>query len=389
MANGVAPTSTCGMATGSGTITFDPHHHFQRTGLLLLTLKNGDTSTDYVYIAFAPIGESETQNGWILSYTYGSSGLTPVASFITTPYGTGGGVWEAGAGLASDGAYIYAPTGNGTFDANTGGSDYGDSLVKLNASSLMEAGYYTPSDWNTRCLGNADLDFGSGGVLLFPDPFFQNHPDLLVSADKKSVLYVVDRGTPGGVGGQVQKIMQPPNPLPPLSQPGYWSSPAYWKSYNVQNGFQYNLYYAADETNTSLQPWPMYRYKLLTSGSNPINTSGPSASTTTVFCGNPHAPTPSISSSGTTASTGIAWAIESRNKHYPIDCSQMPQQAVLHAYDATSLVEKYNSGSLVTPIGPAANFPTPTIFNGRVYMGTKNEVDVFGLCPGPPGVCLP
>jgi len=46
-------------------------------------------------------------------------------------------------------------------------------------------------------------------------------------------------------------------------------------------------------------------------------------------------------------------------------------------------MELYNSTQNVkkTVIGPAVPFVPPTILNGQVYMGTKTEVDVFGLCP--------
>ena len=76
---------------------------------------------------------------------------------------------------------------------------------------------------------------------------------------------------------------------------------------------------------------------------------------------------------------------------------RQPAHARLHAFCATAvaggscatpLTELYNSHQNVTntSIGPAVPFLTPTVFNGRVDMGTKTEVDVFGLCP-PSGVC--
>jgi hypothetical protein len=71
--------------------------------------------------------------------------------------------------------------------------------------------------------------------------------------------------------------------------------------------------------------------------------------------------------------------------------------AVLHAYSAVptsvngtlTLVEKYNSGSLATTVGSAVHFPVPTVFNGKVYMGTLSEVDVFGPCAASSTGCLP
>jgi hypothetical protein len=49
----------------------------------------------------------------------------------------------------------------------------------------------------------------------------------------------------------------------------------------------------------------------------------------------------------------------------------------------------YSSSSVAAfHIGFQTSFPTPTIFQGRVYMGTSTEVEVFGPCiEGPSGVC--
>jgi hypothetical protein len=80
--------------------------------------------------------------------------------------------------------------------------------------------------------------------------------------------------------------------------------------------------------------------------------------------------TPSISSSG--SNSGIVWAYENPSSG---------NQAVLHAYDATSLVELYNSNQNPTrdSFGIANKFITPTICNGEVLAATTNSVGVFGL----------
>ena len=48
--------------------------------------------------------------------------------------------------------------------------------------------------------------------------------------------------------------------------------------------------------------------------------------------------------------------------------------------NARTLVELYNSGTR-DQFGNGNKFITPTIANGKVYVGTKNGVGVLGLLP--------
>jgi hypothetical protein len=81
--------------------------------------------------------------------------------------------------------------------------------------------------------------------------------------------------------------------------------------------------------------------------------------------------TPSIS--GNAGSNLILWATENTSP------------AVLHAYNANNLsVELYNSNQAAggrDHFGTGNKFITPTIANGKVYVGTTNGVGVFGLLP--------
>ena len=78
----------------------------------------------------------------------------------------------------------------------------------------------------------------------------------------------------------------------------------------------------------------------------------------------------------------------SANLDNPNDCNGTGEPAVLHAFDATSMQQLYTSSGN-SHITSHSTYPTPTIFEGRVYAGTWSEVDVFGLCSGGPnGTCL-
>ena len=78
--------------------------------------------------------------------------------------------------------------------------------------------------------------------------------------------------------------------------------------------------------------------------------------------------TPSVSANA--GQNGIVWAAENTNP------------AVLHAYNAKTLVEIYNTNQASggrDQFGAGNKYITPMIANGKVYVGTTNGVGVFGL----------
>jgi hypothetical protein len=105
-------------------------------------------------------------------------------------------------------------------------------------------------------------------------------------------------------------------------------------------------------------------------------------------------PSPAISATATTH--GVVWALD--NNDYCTNPSSACGSAVLHAYDATSLVELWNSSMAAggaDAAGNAVKFTVPSIANGKVYVGTRGnntggalgstsvagELDVYGLQP--------
>ena len=114
------------------------------------------------------MASNDSTNGWLIGYN--ETNLAQQGVFCVTPNGTEGAIWMGGAGPAVDAVGdIYFSTGNGTYDAVTGGSDYSMSEVKLavSGSSLSVLDFFTPS--NEAHLSSKDLDLSSGGVVLLPD----------------------------------------------------------------------------------------------------------------------------------------------------------------------------------------------------------------------------
>ena len=186
--------------TNQGTIQLNPAIEMQRPALLL--------ANNTIYIGFASNGcDSYGFKGWLLAYD--ETSLQQVGAFLTTPNGKAGGIWQSGGGPAADtDGTIFLATANGTFDANTGGSDYGDSVIHFTAagSPLAVLDYFTPYDQQN--LFKSDLDLGSGGVVLLPD---QDGPPIheMVAGGKEGTLYLLDRDNLGGYNpGSDSQIIQ-------------------------------------------------------------------------------------------------------------------------------------------------------------------------------------
>ena len=146
----------------------------------------------------------------------------------------------SGDGLATDpSGNLFFVTGNGTFDVNTGGVDYGDSLLRLDQTSGSVAQYFTPYDQAN--MNANDLDLGSGGVTLLPDQAGSTaHPHLALTAGKNGTIYLVDRDAMGGYNptNNNQVVQTVANEFPNGTyETGNFKAPVYW------NG---NVYYSAD-----------------------------------------------------------------------------------------------------------------------------------------------
>lgn len=324
-----------GAGSKNGMVQFDALHESQRPALLLL---NGQ-----VYIGWASFGDVAPFHGWIISYA--AATLTQSAVFNSTPNGSDGGFWQSAGGFSADASgNIYAISGNGTFDVNSGGSDYGDSFLKL-SPTLTVLDYFTPND--QLKLSKNDLDLGSGAGMLLP--LLTGIPSEILSAGKQGLMYLANTLDMGKFDPKKNHVLE----IVHGAAGGYWGSPAYW------NG---NIYYSGRSDYLRQYSWS----NGLLSESSIFN--GP----TEFESGS----TPAISANGST--NGILWAVEKLHptKGLPV--------TFLHAYDATNVSrELYNTGQAGNrdELGLAVSFAVPTVMNGRVYIGADKELDVLGLLP--------
>jgi hypothetical protein len=341
-----------GTADGSNIVTFDPLQHLSRPGLLLM---NGT-----VYIAYSSNCDNIPYHGWV--FAYDARTFTQKGIFATTPDGGLGGIWMTGCGLAADSnGNVYLASGNGDFDVyDVPAMELGDTLLKLNlrGNFLTVADYFTPFDQNS--LDDGDVDLGSGGLVLLPDQT-GTYPHLLVQAGKEGTVYLVNRDQLTANNqhycSNCTSDPQVVQELPQVISGGMWSMPAYW------NG---NVYFWGSGDSLSA-----FGISAGTLTNLPTSTS----SLSLTYPGS----VPSVSSSGTT--NGIVWSIDATQYS-----ETAPKgQAVLHAYDATNLrTELYNSTMALgnrDEAGTGVKFSTPTVANGKVYIGTQTELDVYGLLP--------
>jgi len=383
-------SGTAGCAFNGGKVIFGPHHQQSRDGMLLVP----EAGFPYGVLVMGFSGDS----GWVLTYDpvslqflagfytdneqvhtsslfmnpgLGNSNIVGAGLGISIPGvfpgipGEGhSGVWGAGGGIVADSnGYIYAITGDGYWD---GGTNWGDSLVKLSFASNGSGGYsLTVADYFTTadqaCRYAHGLDYGSAGPVLIPTQTGATVPNMIFTSGKQAGVcestyagFILNRDNLGHTGGQISQVSLPNG--------GGEQTAAYWS-----NGTTQYIYNGGDGDYL----------RAFTVSASGVSTNPVMASTVSFDNGT----APVISANGTT--NGIVWASEEVDDpdHQP---GFLP--AVLHAFNANNLTELYNSSQAAgqrDTAGPSVKMNVPAVANGKVYLGTQTELDVYGLCPCP------
>jgi outer membrane protein assembly factor BamB len=323
-----------GAGSAKGQVAFDPQHENPRAALTL--------ANNMVYLTWASSCDVDPYHGWVIAYD--AQTLAQKAVLNVNPDGSEAGIWLSDTGPAVDtDGNLFVPTGNGTFDAVYGGRDYGDSVLKLDGASLAIRDYFTPFDQER--ISGADADVGSSGPTLLPDqPGAHRH--LLLQPTKDSTIYVIDRDNMGKYHRDSNALVQ----MIKLAGGGYGAM-AYW------NG---RVYFAASDDQ--LRSYAIKNGQLTTSAASNIKFANPGA-------------TPSISADG--KQNAIVWAIATKTWN-----GRDTKPAVLYAFDAAKLgapIYTSEQNSQRDRAAMATRFVIPVVANGRVYFGTRSEVEVYGL----------
>jgi hypothetical protein len=333
----------------NGVIQFDALKQLQRAGLLLL---NG-----VVYVAFGGHADFPPYHGWLVAYD--SKTLAQVAAFNTSPDGSDAGIWQSGQGIcAGDNGDIYFETGNGTFDADQGGPDYGDSFVKLHPSpgALTLLDSFTP--YNQADMNAGDKDLGSSGPVYLKDLH------IIVGGGKTNFLYFLDPERMGhyNASGDTQIL----------------------ESFAVGGNHIHGapVYYDGPQ-GQAIYVWPEVAH--LTSYRFAGGKFGPAATKLSTMAAPDGMPGGflSVSADAAKPGTGIVWA----SRPFTGDAIHVTVPGILEAFDAADVsVELWNSrqNAQRDDFGNFAKFCPPTIAGGKVYMATfSGKLAVYGLLAKP------
>jgi hypothetical protein len=342
-----------GVASSGGKLAFDPMNNgLQRPAL---TLAGG-----VLFVAYSGFADTNPYHGWLLGFD--AITLKQLTNYIfnTTPNSTvaawganagEGGLWMGGNGPLVDAATnLYFEVANGPFNADTNGTEYSDSFMRLSTTNgLAVADFFTPHD--QAALAAGDTDLGSGGPVLLPDEVGStNHPHLILGSGKSGTIYLVDRDNMGHFNAAddsqiVQSVVSAIGAS--FATPAYFNKTIYYQG----NGDRLKAFAI---TNGTLSTSPIHR-----------------SSATIGFPG----ATPSVSANGT--NNAIVWALQNT----AVNSGSPTGPTILFAYNAYNLTNKLYDSSQAgvrDTASWAVKTSVPTVANGKVYVGGASALTVYG-----------
>jgi iron transport multicopper oxidase len=359
------PLAIEGTAANDLQHVFDPEHQMQRPGLLLM---NG-----VVYAAFGAHCDERPYTGWVV----GISTQGAITTLWTSEAGAGlwgGGIWQAGGGLISDGAgEILFATGNdwSSLPSPVPGKlpppTLGESIVRLSLAddgTLAATDFFSPA--NRDVLNYADADLGSGAPVALPASFgTPSHPNLLAQSGKLGYLYLLDRDDLGGYkqgAGGTDRVLQAIGP-----GGGVWSKPSVWPG---DGGYVYVPVASGCSPDEPAGCLVGYKMGASADGAPMLSQVGTSSST---FGYGTSAVV--VTSDGTRSGSALLWTVWSGGL--------LGTGGELRAYDAVpqdgTFTLRYLAG-----IGTSAKFTAPAVGDGRLYVGTRDgHVLGFGVTGAP------
>lgn len=149
------------------------------------------------------------------------------------------GIWARPAGVYdSVTGRTFVTTGNGAYNADQGGFNWGSSVVALRPDARLDRGTpldsYTPDDYQR--LNDEDLDMSSTTITILPLARGSRLPHMGVQSGKDGVLRLLNladlsgQGGPRHIGGELDLVALPQRGLV-LTQPVAWLEPGTGKTW--------------------------------------------------------------------------------------------------------------------------------------------------------------
>ncbi|MGA8436809.1 MAG: hypothetical protein WB762_26405 [Candidatus Sulfotelmatobacter sp.] len=350
----VTPTvvSASHTLTDGTTFTFKATYERQRPGLLLA---NGN-----IYAGFGSFCDysANQSRGWLLGWN--AATLTPLsANRLNDQQPTSpntfflSSIWMSGYGLsADDSGNVVFVTGNSDYSGTTydGVSNIQESVVKVSSDLTMVVDLFTPS--NQASLDQGDKDFGSGGVLVLPDQTGST-PHLAVAAGKYGSMYLMNEDKLGGYSTTNNNVLG-------VYQVGdCWCGESYF----------------VDPTDGAA--------RVVSSGGNDVKVWKLKTSPGPKLVGVTHSPTlrsgqlagffTSVSSNGN--ATPIIWAVTRPASHSSTAIG-------LYAFNPDSgakMTSLFHANAGAWPNYGGNLNQVPVVANGKVYVASHKQLQIFGL----------
>lgn len=287
----------------------------------------------------------------------------------------GGGVWGRGGAAIGSTGVVYAETGDGPVDLDSG--KYADTVVALSGKELKLLDYYLPE--NANYLTRKDLDMGNTTPIVFP----YKGRELVVGSGKEGTLFLLDAKALGGETHR-KPLFQARylNEENDIAGRGVWGAFATWEDpkgtrwiYAPAWGPMHSKAQTFPITNGPTPNGSLMAFKVEDKDGQPVLTPAWVSRDMAV-------PEPPVVANGVVfaiSSGEFTRQIKENGQQYTTKerIAASTGNATLYAFDAETGKELFSSGKIIPSI---THFGGIAVNDGRVFLTTHDStVYAFGL----------
>lgn len=300
----------------------------------------------------------------------------PVVRQLLLSNTTTGGIWGRGGAVIGENGRVYGSTADGPFDPNVG--DYSNSVVAASLDGLDLVDHFTPRNWWQLYVD--DLDYGSASPVWFG---WRNY-NLLASGAKEGVLYLLDADSLGGKDHQTPLMagIQLGNDPKDSSSHGIWGGLSTWRDEEGRTWLYVPVYGPVSKqapkfpvAQGAISDGSVMAFTVIEDGKT-----GKPVLEPAWISGNFRVPDPVAIANGVVFVLETGENPDQRGEWRTKTAGERltkTERAVLHALDARTGKELYNSGQAMETW---VHFSGLAIAEGRIYAVDYNSnVYCFGL----------